>query len=223
MTNVAADASEFIQQQAGSELLSAISQSLLYDRRDRRIEATEGYFVRFSNDLAGVGGDSRFLRTGLLAGQFFTLQDEWILALQAEGGYVFGIGDDIAINERYFLGGDSLRGFENAGVSPRDSETRDALGSNWQVRASAELTFPIGLPEELGITGKLFTDVGTMGKFDNFESDEVLYDVTPRLTIGTGLNWRSPVGPISIDLGLPVMRQDYDQTESFRLNFGTRF
>jgi len=203
-------------------MLSEVSHILTYDRRDSKIQPTEGYYIRNTTDLAGLGGDSRYVRNLVGAGQFFRLGDQWILALSGEAGYVFGIGDDPGLRDRFNLGGDSLRGFESWGVGPRDRLTEDALGGEWMYNASAQVTFPIGLPNEYGVTGHLFTDMGSLGGIT--PNSPIIQDSGAiRVSIGFGIGWQSPLGPIGVDFGIPVLKEDFDQTESFRINFGTRF
>ncbi|MBF0130149.1 MAG: outer membrane protein assembly factor BamA [Alphaproteobacteria bacterium] len=221
--NVQATASTFVKEQAGTTTTSALGQTLTYDKRDSRLEPTEGYVVRLSNDFAGLGGSERFFRTGLGAAQYIPLGEQWILKVSGDFGYVFGVGRDVRINNRYFLGGDSLRGFASAGVAPRDKVTKDALGGNWIASGTTQLDFPLGLPAELGLTGKVFADAGSIGSPDKVDAS--LMDISHKLraSIGTGLTWKSPMGPISIDLGLPIMKESFDEKELFRFNFGTRF
>jgi outer membrane protein insertion porin family len=228
MTNVhdiQPGASQYIFDQEGVTTLSSIGHTLLYDRRDSKVDPTTGYYLRFGNELAGVGGSQHFLRNSFGAGHYFPVGDQSVLLLATNGGYIFGLkGDQVRINERYYLGGDTLRGFKDAGVSPRDPSTGDALGGLWEATATAELKFPLGLPKELGVQGKLFTDVGTIGQTDpSVARNAVNENTSPRITVGTGLVWRSPMGPINIDLGFPIVRQSGDQMQIFRLNFGTRF
>jgi outer membrane protein insertion porin family len=137
-------------------------------------------------------------------------------------GYIFGIADDVRISDRYFLGGDSLRGFASRGVGPRDVATDDALGGNFLYSGSVEVTFPLGLPEELPIRGRVFTDFGAVTGLDD-EGATIEDSAYPRLAVGTGLTWRSPLGPIAIDFAIPLLQEDYDEEERFRFSFGTRF
>ncbi len=112
-----------------------------------------------------------------------------------------------------------MRGFDVAGIGARDRWTKDALGGNWMVYTGAELTFPIGL-DELGVKGRTFLDVGAMGKPDDIDTSNVNYSSSPRVSTGVGVQWNSPMGQIDIDLGFPIVKEDYDETEVFRLNFG---
>lgn len=222
VTDVDADATRYIRDQIGKSVLSSISHTFTYDQRDSRIEPTEGWFLRLNNELAGLGGSERFFRTNVGGGQYFNLGDQWVLGLTASAGYIFDLGKDIRITERYFLGGDSLRGFATAGVGPRDV-AGDALGGVWMYSATAEMAFPLGLPQELGVTGKLFADVGSVGQTELLAGEQVNYSPSPRASVGTGVTWRSPFGPLSLDLAVPVLKEDFDDVEYFRFNFGTRF
>ncbi len=222
VANVDDQASVFIRQSEGERFVSEVSHSLTYDRRDSRINPKQGYFVRMSNDLAGAGGDTRYLRNRLDGGKFFPLGPEWVLSLTGSTGHITGISQDVRLLDRFFIGGDDLRGFATAGVGPRDRTTKDALGSELMYTAKAELQFPLGLPTEIGITGKLFTDLGSSWQVTP-DSPLIQDSSNPRVSVGTGLAWVSPFGPIGVDFGIPVIKEDFDEDELIRINFGTRF
>ncbi len=234
VNNIQPGASVYITDQAGWSTLSSIGQTLFYDRRDSKVDPTTGYYMRIGTEYAGLGGTEDFLRTNAGIGKYFRLAEQTVLQLSANGGYIYGLnGQPVRINELYYLGGDTMRGFFDAGISPRDANTNDALGALWQAVGSAEVRFPLGLPKELGVQGKLFTDVGTVGHTDPSVTHTinpltgtfvtVAQTSAPRVAVGTGVVWRSPMGPINIDLGVPIVRQPRDETQFFRLNFGTRF
>lgn len=220
--DVDSDATRYIRDQEGTSILSSVSHTFTYDRRDSRVDTTEGWFVRLNNEVAGLGGSEHFLRTNLSGGKYFNLGDQLVLSLNGSAGYIVGINDDVSISERYFLGGETLRGFDTAGVGARDS-AGDALGGKWMYVGTVELAFPLGLPQELGVTGKVFTDVGSLGPTEEIPGEQIDYDASPRMASGVGLTWRSPFGPLSLDLGYPVIKKKYDDTQFFRFNFGTRF
>lgn len=225
VSDVDDSASLYIKEQAGTNVASYVGHVLTYDRRDSRVDPTEGYYLKYGNDVSGLGGTERFLRGNASAGQYFKIGEQDILLLSATAAAVHGWGGKpVLINQRLFLGGDTLRGFKDAGVSPRDTSTEDALGALWDATATAELTFPLGLPKELGLQGKLFSDVGTVGDTDKtVNGATVAQSQAIRLSLGTGVIWKSPMGPINVDLAIPVMKDSNDKTEVFRLNFGTRF
>lgn len=226
ITDVSPFASRFVQDQEGQRVTSAISQRLTYDSRDSRLFPSSGMLGWFDTELAGLGGDAEYVSGKVGSSYFYPVSDNWVFNLLGEAGAVESIGgnDGVQINERFFLGGGSLRGFEPAGVGPRDLATRDSLGGNYFYRASAELSFPLGLPEEMGIKGHTFTDLGSLWEVDNVTGPNNIADSSSlRAAAGIGVSWRSPLGPIRVDWSAPYLSEDYDREESFRFNFGTRF
>lgn len=214
-------ASKYIQEEEGDAIDSVIGQTIVYDKRDNIMKPREGYYLSFGNDISGLGGDDKYLKFDAKAYKFYTLSDYYTFKFFINGGYIAGYGgEDVRLAQRYFLGGNTMRGFETGGISARDKVTKDALGGNWMLYGGAELAFPMGL-DELGIRGRTFVDVGTTGKPDNINTSDVDYSSSPRVAIGFGFEWTSPMGKIDIDFGFPIVKQDYDETEVFRLNFGT--
>lgn len=220
--NVDVDASRFIRDQEGDRMTSAISQRLTYDNRDSVMFPTNGLNAWLDAEWAGLGGDASYLSGQLGASYFYPIADRWVLNVLGEGGVIGGLSEDVEINERFFLGGATLRGFERAGVGPRDSLTDDSLGGNYFYRGSVELSFPVGLPEEMGVLGHGFTDLGSLWDID--ETDPAILDESSiRATAGMGISWRSPMGPVRADVAFPYAKENYDREEVFRFSFGTRF
>jgi outer membrane protein insertion porin family len=173
---------------------------------------------------AGLGGDAQYASTSIGSSYYIPFFDKkLVFNLMGETGVITGLNDeDVQINERYFIGGDSLRGFERSGIGPRDVSTDDALGGNYYYRGTVEASFPIGLPEEMGVSGHAFTDFGSLWGIDetgpNIEDENSI-----RAAAGLGISWRSPMGPVRVDVAFPYAKEDYDQEENFRFSFGTRF
>jgi outer membrane protein insertion porin family len=223
ITDVKSDASIFIRNEIGTKLGSVVGHELTYDRRNSAIEPTGGFIVKLSNDVAGLGGDVSYLKSKLSGGFYYAIAEQWVINTRAEVGYVFGLGDDdVRIADRFFLGGDKLRGFATGGVGPRDVSTDDALGGKELASGTVELSFPLGLPKELGVLGFAFTDFGTLTGLD-FSDPRIADTGSIRVSTGVGLGWRSPFGPIRIDFAVPLVDEDFDDTELVRFNFGTRF
>jgi outer membrane protein insertion porin family len=228
--NVQSDASRFIREQRGETLLSQLGTTLAYDVRDSRIEPKSGYIVRLGADLAGLGGDVSYVRFRTDTALYFPLERlfgdaDYVLVLQASGGVLrpWG-GQEERIVDRFFLGGDNLRGFRLAGVGPRDlgSPTRDPLGGRLMWTQTTELRFPLPLPQEIGMIGRAFVDVGSLSDTP-VRGTGVVDDAAPRVGAGVGISWRTPVGLINIDVGKAVVKESYDQTQLIRFGFGTRF
>ena len=222
ISDVASDASQLIRSEIGSETTSEIGHTLTYDRRDTAVLPTKGYLIRVNNDLAGLGGTVRHLRNKVTAVKYFPIADEWVVSVSGSGGYIIGLGKKVDILERFYLGGDDLRGFANRGVGPRDITTEDSLGGEWMYSGSLQVRFPLGLPPELGINGRAFTDFGSLGQLDPTASF-VRDTGSVRVAAGVGISWQSPFGPLGIDAAIPIVKEDFDITENFRINFGTRF
>ena len=220
--NVSSSASRYIKAEEGSYSNSAIGQTIVYDKRDSKITPREGYYLSFGNDVAGLGGDEKYVKFDAKAYKYYTISDDYTFKFFMNGGYIDGYGGkDVRLAHRYYLGGSTMRGFEYAGIGARDKYTKDALGGNWMVYSGAELEFPIGL-DEVGIKGHTFVDAGALGKPDNIDKKYVDYSDKIRVSTGFGFRWLSPMGQIDIDIAFPLAKEDYDETEVFRLNFGTR-
>ncbi|MCR4376594.1 MAG: outer membrane protein assembly factor BamA [Rhodospirillales bacterium] len=222
VSNVADDASIYIKEQAGAKLVSSVGHVLSYDRRNSRVTPTEGYVVRMNNDVAGLAGDVHYLRNMLSGAYHYTISEGWVVNVKGRGGIITGLGEDVGLLDRYFIGGDSLRGFADAGLGPRDRLTGDALGGEVVYNGGAELMVPLGLPQELGISGKVFSDVGSVTTVSPSGAN-VLDSGALRASAGVGVAWVSPIGPISLDFGQALIKESYDETEVMRVNFGTKF
>lgn len=222
--------SRFILDSLGKTTTSLVGYSLIYDTLDNRLRPTRGLRGVFSQDFAGVGGDIRYLRSRLDVDRYFRLWRGFVLRLGVEGGAIFGLGQDIRINDNFFLGTPRIRGFEVAGLGPRDVVNNDSLGGNVFYVGTAEVKLPIGsAARELGIEASIFADVGSLWDLDLDEEfsdmgDPIIVNpASPRLSVGVGFSWDSPFGPFRIDLSRTVIKEPFDQTEFLQFNVGTVF
>ena len=243
--DVATNASFYIRDQTGWSLLSQLGQTLALDYRDSRVDPHTGFITRLGTDFAGLGGDAKFIRTKLDGTYYlpldrFTGNSDWGFAISGGAGYFFDLGNQEKIIDRFFLGGDNLRGFQAGGAGPHDQYSGDSLGGRFIYTQSTELRFPLPISADIGLSGRTFVDVGglTTASFESGtctnafpllplptrNSCPPIYDsATPRLGAGVGISWRTPFGLINIDLTPFVVKQKYDQTQIFRFGFGTRF
>ncbi len=228
----------FIALEQGTHVTSAIGQVLLYDRRDNRLEPTDGYYASIGNDFAGAGFGIKYIRNKVNFGYYYSVAPEWVLSFTGEAGDIFGWGgQQVLLQDRFFVGGDNLRGFEPAGIGPRDAISGDGLGGNKYYVGSVALGVPLGLPKELGITGRVFSDFGSLWSNDQKNlvltpaqlvtnggiQPHIVDSAAIRATAGVGVSWKSPVGPIRLDVALPLKRESFDKTQLFHVSFGTRF
>ena len=176
----------------------------------------------------GFGGTNTFMRysadiTGLL--KFF--DDRWQLKSSWEFGYLQSLDSDDYIPRvyRYFLGGESLRGFDVAGVGSRFGSY--SLGGLWHTNGSTQLNFPIFIPDEYQIKGFVFADYGILGKppMKNLSTtnQNVHIDEDWRTSVGVGIYWNTPMGPMNFSWGWPLKVNEYDDERRFLLSFATQF
>jgi len=218
--NVGTNASPFIRRQAGKTYTSEVGTVITWDRRDDRQLSTKGWVVRWSTELGGLGGTEHFLRNRADAAIYFPLIQDFVLSFQGSAGAVFGIRDDVKIAQRFFIGGDTLRGFQTAGIGPRDGN--DSLGGKYFYTTTGEISFPLGLPKELNIVGKGFIEAGSLWGTDDV-GPTIRDSSALRVTAGVGIQWVSPFGPLRLDYSFPIKFQPFDNRQRFNFSFGTRF
>ena len=224
--NVQPWASWVVQANAGTSVVSEISETLSWDTRDTRLNTTKGFLLRNSQAVAGLIGTEQYYRTTLDAVYYQSLFEDVVISAGGSAGLVVPYNNSsLRLNNLFFIGGDTLRGFQVGGIGPRDSVTADALGGTYFWTGTTELSFPLGLPKEIGLIGKAFMDFGTLWGLGGpaVYSTTVLTSNTVRVSSGIGVQWASPFGPIRIDYAFPLVKDPWDRTENIRFSFGTRF
>ena len=211
----------------GKQTTSSIGYTYRYDTRISGLNPDAGVLLEFSQDFAGLGGDSKYVKTTAKAvGQRRVLNGDVVLRATVEGGALSFSGGTNRTVDRFILTPGILRGFEPGGIGPRDATAGDTLGGNLYVAARFEAEFPVGLPEEYGISGALFYDVGnlwglngvnTTGGTVNGESGSL------RHVIGFGILWQTPVGPLRFNFTDALHKETYDREQSFDFTLSTTF
>ena len=222
ITGIPDNAARVIAEQEGAAVLSSVGHAVVYDSRDSRFSPREGILASIDHDLAGIGGQVRFLKTEVRGSLFVPITDSLTGSATLGSGYVYGLGEDIRILDRFFLGSDEVRGFALSGASPRDLQTGDAIGGNWYYAGSFGLSFPLGLPNDAGIRGRTFVDYGSSGLTEGKDAG-IAADAGIRAAGGVGLTWASVLGPMNIDFAWPIRKEEHDETQLVRFSFGTRF
>ncbi len=219
--------------QRGAYMTSLIGYGLRLDRRNDPIRPTRGWFADLNQDLAGFGGDVNYLKTEADGGWYWGFNKDFVFSATGSAGYIEGWGgDNVRINDRFYKGGSSFRGFETAGIGPRDiSVDSNSMGAKLYAVGTLELTIPTLLPEQYGIKAALFSDFGTAGLLDDVDRQNspgvfnanIRDDLSLRASAGVSIDWKSPMGPIRFDLSQILAKEDYDRTETFRFSTSTRF
>lgn len=221
--SIPSSAAPQIRAQSGTKTTSSITHTLVYDKRNYRFNPTEGYTTSMSNEYAGLGGNIKFLKNILSGSIYYTPIDDLTVSLDARFGVLSGIGQRPRINDKFTLGGTSLRGFDYSGVGPRYKRGfEEALGGDRMVASTLEATFPIGISKDVGIKGAVFIDAGTVwDSKEAKESGDIYNYKSLRAAAGFGFGWASPMGLIRVDFGFPFMSKPGDKKSTLLINFGT--
>ncbi|MDI7864015.1 outer membrane protein assembly factor BamA [Rhizobiaceae bacterium n13] len=206
---------------------SSVSQTLTYNTLDSLTLAREGIYATFTQEFAGLGGDSDYYKLTGKARYYQTLSDEAdiIGSVTVGAGYVLPTNDNLQVFDQFMIGGKDIRGFESGGIGPR-MNNGDSLGGTTYFTASAEATFPMpGIPEDIGIRGALFADAGTLyGNEVKITSGFTEgTSASLRASVGAGLMWASPFGPLRVDYAVPVIKEDFDEVQHFRFGISNQF
>ena len=213
--------------EAKSYLTSQLGYSLTYDSRDDKKIPMSGVMVSLGQDFAGLGGDVRYIRSVAELRVYTPLTESIALANRATGGVITGWGgDDVRLLDTFTRGGDLVRGFAASGLGPRDtaSANQDALGGTMFVGVSTALQFAVPLvPKEAGLRAEIFADAGSL--FGATKAASALSGVQGgsaqlRSSVGAGLIWDSPIGPLRADYAIPVAKQPFDKTQPFSFGIG---
>ena len=209
----------------GIEIItSSITHSISKDTRDSYFNPTSGYNWKFSNTLAGIGGDATFYKSILNSRIYYPIDyGDYVFGFKSGAGFITAIDDKITSSNRFFLGGKKLRGFDNRGLGPRDTGNNQAVGGNNFYNFSFELKSNKFMPEDTGLEWLVFSDIGSIWGTDYETNVKGFDDIEPRITSGFGVAMVTPVGPLQMIWGFPVQSQDYDIEENFQFSIGTSF
>jgi outer membrane protein insertion porin family len=244
--DVTDDASWAIKEAKGSYLTSSVGSSFVYDTRNHPSNPNRGLYFQVGSDVAGLGGDVNYVRLQGEGRAYYPITEKITFVGRIIGGHISGWGgEDVRLLDLYYKGGETVRGFERAGYGPRDSLTGDSLGGQTFWAATAEVRFPLPLiPDELGMSGAVFADAGSLfgaGKAaKNLDASCGAPDSpgpppapTPqvcledssaiRSSVGVGLLWNSPLGPLRLDYAYALTKEDYDKTQAIRFGASTKF
>ncbi|TPJ76734.1 outer membrane protein assembly factor BamA [Mesorhizobium sp. B2-6-2] len=211
----------------GSWLKSSVSLGLTYNTIDDMKNPHEGLFVTGVTEFAGLGGDAKWVKVTGRASVYQTLSEQLDLVGLVSGGagYIAGYGDNgLRIFDQFQSNDRMIRGFEYGGIGPVDPATGDHLGGTTYFNASAEAQFPLPvIPESFGLRGAVFADAATLYGTKITSVTQESTDMKLRASVGIGLMWASPFGPIRIDYAIPVKKESTDDVQEFNFGIATRF
>ena len=233
-TSLAAAPSLPIQQAAlaGPQLVSSIGDAVTYNTLDNTKNPTSGINSQLKQDLAGLGGDVKFLRTTEDLRSYHPINDDVVSLVRAQGGYVTGWGgQQVPLLNSFFGGPTMVRGFAPNGFGPRDlapGTTTDNVGGSMYWATTAELQSNIpGVPQEYGLKASAFVDAGSVFRYSgptafpgSAQSLQVANNNIVRSSVGVGLTWASPFGALTVNYAVPLTKAAYDVVQPLSFTAG---
>ncbi len=211
MRDIDKDAAQIFKEQEGRYLTSEILASLTWDTRNHPLYPSRGTNTALTTEFAGLGGDTQFVKHVISSAWYFPVVWDTVFMVRGEFGTGYGWGGkELPVFERFFLGGlNSIRGFKPGGVGPRDPKTEEIIGGDKELFFNLEYIFPI--LKKLELRGVVFADIGNayLGSIDI---------TNMRRTVGTGIRWQSPLGPIRVEIGYNL-KPEFDE-KAFEWAFG---
>ncbi len=231
---------------SGPVVVSLVGYSMSYNTLDNNTAPTSGLLTTFKQDVAGVGGDVNFIRSSVEARNYYEVLPDVVGVVKLQGGNVAAWGGkDLRMLDHFQMGPNLVRGFAPAGIGPRDltnGTTNDALGGSLYWGASVEFQTPLYfLPKSIGIKVATFADAGSLWDYQGPTSWSTTGETLQvglgdanmiRSSVGVGLIWDSPLGPLRFDLAYPLKKycatnlagaEICDKTQIFRFSGGTKF
>ena len=233
-TSLAAAPSLPIQQAAalGPQWVSSVGSTVTYNTLDNTKSPTSGFNSQLRQDLAGLGGDVKFLRTSEDLRYYHPINDDVVALVRGQGGYVTGWGgQQVPLLNNFFGGPTMVRGFAPNGFGPRDltpGTTMDNVGGSMYWATTAELQSSIpGVPKEYGLKATAFVDAGSVFRYSgptafpgSTQSLQLANSNVVRSSVGAGLTWASPFGALTVDYAVPITKAAYDVVQPFRFSAG---
>jgi outer membrane protein insertion porin family len=239
-----------VQLAKGPETVSMVGYSLDYNTLDNNKIPTDGLLVNFKQDFAGVGGDASYLKSTIDVKYYTPLTGDAVLLLRGQAGSLDSVGGyQLQVLDNFQMGPNLVRGFAPNGIGPRDltffpfTGTGDAIGGTKYWGASVEVQVPFWfLPKDVGLKGAIHADAGDLwdyqGPTQNAATGEINGLVNGkfcacgmvfndsnviRSSVGVGLIWASPFGPLRFDYSVPITSGKFDIPQQFMFGGGTQF
>ena len=217
---------------AGPQWVSAVGSSVNYNSLDNIKSPTSGFSSQLKQDLAGLGGDVKFLRTTEDLRYYHSINDDVVSLVRAQGGYVTGWGgQQVPLLNTFFGGPTMVRGFAPNGIGPRDltpGTSMDNVGGSmyWATTAQLQSNIP-GVPQEYGLKANVFVDAGSVFRYSgptafpgSAQSLQLANKNVVRSSAGAGLTWASPFGNLTVDYAVPITKAAYDVVQPLRFSAG---
>ena len=218
----------------GERYDSSVGYTYTFDTARLGLDPNSRYRLEFGQDFAGLGGDTTFVKSSVKAiAQTRVFSEEVTLRATLEGGALSYSQGDSRVTDRFIIGPNIMRGFEVGGIGPREvgNGVDDSLGGNYFAVARFEAEFPLGLPDEYGISGGLFYDVGSVWGLSSASQSSVntagqsivSEGFEARHVVGFSVFWDSAIGPLRLNFSEPLKKTKWDKAQNFNLTISTQF
>ena len=215
----------------GEVLSSSVGYVFSHDTRLYKTESNNGIVFKLGQQFTGLGGDKTAMKTKMkVAAQRNAFKEDLKLTAEFESGLLTYTSGNSRVIDRFFLGSRKMRGFDAGGIGPRECSngncgisSNDALGGENFAVVRFEAEFPLGLPDEYGMTGGLFYDIGNLWSLKKSNNNVLYEDGSWRQAIGASLFWKTPIGPLRFNFSDVLKKEQFDRDESFDLTISTRF
>ncbi len=228
---------EEINRNGDQTITSSANTTLTYDKRNHPKNPTSGYYLQVGGEFAGLGGDVQYGRLSAEGRAYYPITEKITFVGRAIAGHIEGWGnEDIRLNDLYFRGGETIRGFDRGGFGPRDTITGDSVGGQTYWATTAEIRFPFPfVPDEIGLGGAVFADAGSLFGANDLAKElskaggngtrafHLEDDSSVRSSVGGSVLWNSPVGPLRMDFAKALTKEKYDEEQFFRFGASTKF
>ncbi|MDG2248408.1 MAG: outer membrane protein assembly factor BamA, partial [Paracoccaceae bacterium] len=215
----------------GEVISSSVGYVFSHDTRLYKSNSGNGIIFKLGQQFTGLGGDKTAMKTTVkLAAHRRVFKEDLKLSAEFESGLLTYTTGNSRVNDRFFLGSRKMRGFDAGGIGPRECSNRvcstsnnDALGGENFAVARFEAEFPLGIPDEYGLSGGLFYDIGNLWSLTKINNNVLYEDGSWRQAIGASVFWKTPIGPLRFNFSDVLKKEQYDRDESFDLTISTRF
>jgi outer membrane protein insertion porin family len=215
----------------GEVISSSVGYVFSHDTRLYKSNSGNGIIFKLGQQFTGLGGDKTAMMTTVkLAAHRRVFKEDLKLSAEFESGLLTYTTGNSRVNDRFFLGSRKMRGFDAGGIGPRECSNRvcstsnnDALGGENFAVARFEAEFPLGIPDEYGLSGGLFYDIGNLWSLTKINNNVLYEDGSWRQAIGASVFWKTPIGPLRFNFSDVLKKEQYDRDESFDLTISTRF
>ncbi len=204
---------------------SLLNYSISSNNTDSFLNPTEGVKKSLKMSMAGLGGDSKFLKTEASFKEYIPFNyGDYIFSYGTKIGTITSLDDEkVTSSNRFYFNSNSVRGFDTNGIGPRDKGNDNGVGGNNFYSGQFEVKSRKLIPGDLGIDISIFSDIGSLWDTDYPTNVQGVNDSSPRASAGVAIYWNTAVGPLSFIWGWPISEENYDKDNNFKFSIGTSF